>query len=139
MSIIDTTALVRGAWQISLVGWADAVERGGTRCLADAGELCATVFGDDVLVAGEERLDELPRAPLRHTRHSLVAVVTGQGHGRLLWHAWAASKSDHQEKKHQRDADVELPERHCWWYDRGAVVCCGYSGIDRDGVWLRYI
>ena len=67
---------LRCSWTlIHLRRQAEITEHVGASPLADAGEQDAAVTADAVLVVGEERVDELPRAPLRHPHHRVVAVV----------------------------------------------------------------
>ena len=81
-----------------------ALEHAVARQLADADEPVAAWTADPVPLLGEERQDELPRAPLGHPHHRFVAVLGGQGgDGRR-------QKSQDQWKEGEEEhAEAELP------------------------------
>lgn len=88
------------------LGRAVGQEHAEARLLADAGQLIAALTADPVRVVGEERLDELPRAPPGHPRRRLVADAGREGDG------GRRQKNEGQEE--EKEGHVEPPpERHC--------------------------
>ena len=88
-----------------LRGHAEVAEHVGARPFTDAGEQDAASSADPAHVVGEESLDELARAPVRHQHRRLVAVVAGDNGGRR--------KSDGDEEEAKAREELPPEERHC--------------------------